>query len=476
MFKKTIFGYMMYITMITVVIGTIFLTVLQSFLLTQYIKSNSSARLKKDAQTIVRVVNQEGNLSSEYVKDFLEGFSKSSDYNILIADRSGRIALEIATGKEFNKKIKYIDKSYLRGSEYTLRGTLDGDFKTEMDIYVTPIVQTDKTGEQSILGEIIISTPQPTQNSINTQIMRIAIYSTSIVLILAFMFAYYSSQRIVKPIKIIGESANRFAKGEFESRVKLGKSESSVKELNELADTFNNMAFELEKFEEIRNNFVSDVSHELRTPMTTITGFIEAILDGTIPAEKEEEYLGIVYAECLRLSRLVNSFLEVTRNLNQKAELQISDFDINRLITQTVVAFEKKIDEKNISVNIILCDDFCCVKADKDDIQRVIMNLLDNAVKFTHQNGEIVIKIAERQHEYEISVKNTGKGFSADDGKFIFERFYKQDKSRSDNKEGTGIGLYIVKSILNRHGKSITATGIEGEFAEFVFTLEKGQL
>ena len=192
--------------------------------------------------------------------------------------------------------------------------------------------------------------------------------------------------------------------------------------------------------------------------------------------EKEEEYLEIVYSECKRLSRLVNSFLEVTRNLNQKTQLQISDFDINRLITQSVVAFEKKIDEKNISVNIILCDDFCCVKADKDDIKRVITNLLDNAIKFTYPNGEILIKVTERQDEYEISVKNTGKGFSSDDGKLIFERFYKQDKSRSDNKDGTGIGLYIVKSILNRHGKSITASGVEGEFAEFVFSLEKGQL
>lgn len=476
MFRKTIFTNMMYITMITVVIGTIFLTILQSFLLTQYMKTSSVAKLKKDAQTIVRVVNDEGTLNSQYIKDFLEGFSESSDYNIIIVDKMGRIALEIATGEEFNRKTKYIDKSYLRGREYTLRGNLDGMFKTEMDIYVTPIVQADTSGQYSVLGEIIISTPQPTQNAINKQIMRIAIYSTSIVLILAFMFAYYSAGKIIRPIKIIGESANNFAKGDFESRVQLSKGESRIKELNELAETFNNMAFELERFEEIRDNFVSDVSHELRTPMTTITGFVEAILDGTIPPDREEEYLKIVYEECKRLSRLVNSFLDVTRNLNQKINLDISSFDINRLITQTVVGFEKKIDDKNIIVNINLCDDYCAVKADKDAIQRVITNLLDNAVKFTTENGEIVIKVTEKQNEYEISVKNTGTGFSSEEGKFIFERFYKKDKSRSDNKEGTGIGLYIVKSIINRHGKSIIATGVEGEFAEFKFALEKGEI
>lgn len=474
MFRKTIFTHMMYITMITVVIGTIFLTVLQSFLLTQYMKSSSAAKLKKDAQTIVRVVNEEGTLNSKYIGDFLEGFSKSSDYNILIADKSGRIALEIATGEEFNRNTGYIDKSYLRGSEYTLRGTLDGVFKTEMDIYVTPIVQYDENENYSIIGEIIISTPQPTQDAINKQILRIAVYSTTIVLILAFMFAYYSSGKIVRPIKIIGESANKFARGEFEARVNLEKNVSSVKELNELADTFNNMAFELERFEEIRNNFVSDVSHELRTPMTTIAGFVEAILDGTIPKEKEKEYLQIVYDECGRLSRLVNSFLEVTRNLNQKTELEIISFDINRLITQTVKGFEKKIDEKNITVQIRLCDDFCAVKADKDSICRVLTNLLDNALKFTDENGEIIVCVKELPREYEISVRNSGVGFSEEEGRMIFERFYKKDKSRSSNREGTGIGLYIVKSIINRHGKSISATGKEGEYAEFRFTLEKG--
>ena len=467
---------MMYITMITVVIGTIFLTLLQSFLLTQYVKSSNVERLKKDSKAIIRVVNKEGTLSSQYIEDFLQGFAQSSDYNILIVDKSGRIALEVITGKEFNKKISHVDKSYLRGKEYTLKGTLNGVFTSEMDIYVTPIVQSENDGQYSILGEIIISTPQPTQASINTQIIRIGAYSTSIVLILAFLFAYYSSGKIVRPIKIIGESAKKFAQGDFESRVSLEKNESKIKELNELADTFNNMAFELEKFEEIRNNFVSDVSHELRTPMTTITGFVEAILDGTIPKEREEEYLKIVHDECKRLSRLVNSFLDVTRNLNQKIEIEISDFDINRLITQVVAGFQKKIDEKNIKVNIVLCDEFCSVKGDKDAIQRVITNLFDNAIKFTNIDGEILIKVQENHNEYDIIVKNTGVGFSAEEGKLIFERFYKMDKSRSDNKDGTGIGLYIVKSIINRHGKKIVASGVEGEYAEFRFSLEKGSL
>lgn len=476
MFRKTIFSHMIYINMITVIIGTIFLTVLQSFLLTQYIEYSSEAKLKEDAKAIVRMVNREGTLNSDYIRSYLEGFSESSDYSVFVVDKTGRIALEIATGEEFNKNTRYIDKSYLRGSEYTLRGTLDGAFKKEMDIYLAPIMETDINGNYYALGEIIISTPQPINYNINNQILKIAIYSTLMVLILAFMFAYYSAGKIVRPIKIIGNSAKRFAKGEFESRVELTKNDSKVKELNELAETFNNMAFELERFEEVRNNFVSDVSHELRTPMTTITGFVDGILDGTVPSDKAEEYLKIVRDECKRLSRLVNSFLEVTRNLNQKIELDITNFDINRLITQTIVGFEKVVDEKNIKVDIELCDELCVVKADKDSIKRVITNLFDNAVKFTPQNGNISVKLTESSQEINIAIKNTGKGISHDEQKLIFERFYKEDKSRSKNKNGTGIGLYIVKSIINRHGKTITVESIENEYTEFKFALPKGKL
>ncbi len=476
MLKKSIFSHMMYINMITVVIGTIFLTVLQSFLLTQYMESGSEAKLKEDAKAIVSMVNREGTLGSDYISSYLEGFAQSSDYSIFVVDKSGRIALEIATGEEFDKSTRYIDKSYLRGSEYTLRGTLDGTFKKEMDIYVAPVMETDSEGNYFDLGEIIISTPQPISYNIENQILRIAVYSTFIVLILAFMFAYYSSGKIVRPIKAIRDGAEKFAKGEFDARVTLSKNDSRVKELNELTETFNNMASELEHFEEVRNNFVSDVSHELRTPMTTITGFVDGILDGTVPKDKEEEYLKIVHDECVRLSRLVNSFLEVTRSLNQKIELDITDFDINRLITRTVVGFEKAVDSKNIKVSISLCGDMCIVKADKDSIKRVITNLFDNAVKFTPENGSISIDIEESQQEIFVSVRNTGKGISPDEQRLIFGRFYKEDKSRSENKGGTGIGLYIVKSLINRHGRNITVESRENEYTEFKFSLPKGKL
>ena len=156
--------------------------------------------------------------------------------------------------------------------------------------------------------------------------------------------------------------------------------------------------------------------------------------------------------------------------------MDITNFDINRLITQTVVGFEGEIDKKNIKVNIVLCNDICAVYADKDAIKRVVTNLMDNAIKFTPKNGEITISLEEKQQDIDISFKNTGKGISKEEQNLIFERFYKEDKSRSENKSGTGIGLYIVKSLINRHGKSITVESVPNEYTVFRFSLTKGKL
>ncbi len=476
MFKKTIFSHIIYINMITVIIGIVFLTVLQSYLWGRYMDYSTEEKLRDNAKAIVHMINKEGTLSNERVRSYLEGFSKSSDYSVFVVDKDGRIALDIVTGEEFNDNTKYISKSYLRGSEYIITGNLDGAFKTDMDIYFAPIMETDASGNASELGEIIISTPQPADSELVGQLLKIAIYSTLVVLAIAFMFAYYSSEKIVQPIKKIGDEAKKFAKGEFGARVNLTKSDCKVKEINDLAETFNNMASELEKFEDVRSNFISDVSHELRTPMTTITGFVDGILDGTIPQDKEKEYLQLVHEECIRLSKLVNSFLDVTRNLNQKIKLEFTDFDINRLITTTVVGMESRIEEKNIKVNIEFCDDTCPVFADKDGIKRVMTNLMDNAVKFTPTEGEILVKLRNLKREISVSVRNSGSGISSEEQKLIFERFYKEDKSRSENKSGTGIGLYIVKSMINAHGKNITVESDGSEYTEFKFTLEKGRM
>lgn len=283
------------------------------------------------------------------------------------------------------------------------------------------------------------------------------------------------SKILANPIKRVSSSAKEFAKGDLSSRVEIDRVDENVTELTELADAFNNMADELEKSEDIRMSFISDVSHELRTPMTTIGGFVDGILDDTIPYEKQKDYLKIVRDEVTRLSRLVNTFLDITRMQSDKVNLNITSFDVNEVIRLIIIGLGSKIDKKNLSINLEFESDVCYVRADADKIKMVITNLIDNAIKFTNDSGMIKVTTEPKGNEVEIRVYNTGIGIPGDKQKIIFERLYKVDKSRSINKEGTGIGLYIVKSMLSVHGKDIRVESVEGEYAEFSFCLDKGK-
>lgn len=300
--------------------------------------------------------------------------------------------------------------------------------------------------------------------------------SILIVILISILFSYILAIRLSRPLKNISNSAKEFAKGNLSARVGEIAAKSDVIEIADLAENFNEMAFELEKVEEIRNSFISDVSHELRTPMTTISGFVYGMLDDTIPQEKQKEYLKIVYDETTRLSRLVNTFLDISKMQTGRLELRKTNFDINEAIRITVIGLESRINEKNIKVTLNFETDSCFVYADSDSIKRVITNLLDNAVKFTDEQGEIQVSVKPKMQEVFISVKNTGCGIPAEQQPLIFERLYKVDKSRSTNREGSGIGLYLVKNIIRSHGKNITVNSVEREYAEFVFSLDKGKM
>ena len=209
--------------------------------------------------------------------------------------------------------------------------------------------------------------------------------------------------------------------------------------------------------------------------MTTISGFVDGILDETIPPERQRDYLLIVRDEIVRLSSLVNSFLSLTRLQTGSQTLEITTFDINEAIRRTLVGFESKIEEKQINVSVNYDEEPCLVKADMNLIRQVIGNLVENAIKFTNTGGTLAVTVKSARNSAVVSVYNTGCGIAEEEQALIFERFYKADKSRSLNREGTGIGLYIVKDILNRHGRDISVSSKEGEFAEFTFSLEKGK-
>ena len=239
-----------------------------------------------------------------------------------------------------------------------------------------------------------------------------------------------------------------------------------------LSYIFNKMTSSLEYLAMTSKNFIANVSHELRTPMTIITGFMQGIADGTVPEEKRSEYITLVINETKRLTRLVNDLLDVARIESGSNKMVFEKFDINERLRIALIKFESRIEEKNINVQLMLANEMTFVYAAPDSIERVITNLIDNAVKFTENGGDICLKTAIKGDTVYISVINSGEGIDTQELEQIWQRFHKSDKSRSRDKTGAGLGLYIVKSIVNMHNQNITVTSEKGGLTEFKFTLK----
>lgn len=469
--KKSIFSKIFLLNIVTIIVGVLFLSIVQYIMMSQFVYREKVTELKENAQTIAGFI--ETGTAPEKLQNFLYGFSHSTGTGILIISRNGEILLASAPEGVYNKNARRISPEYtedvFKNRENIEKGTLGGIYENEMFTLQVPIVSASKN---AVLGAIFISTAAPEMTRMQSHLGRIILFSLFLVILISFGLSFTLSRRLSRPIKSIVSTAKKFAQGDFSSRVDIGKHAGRIIEIDELTHTFNDMAESLEQSDSIRNNFISDVSHELRTPMTTIGGFVDGILDDTIPPERQRDYLLIVKEEISRLSSLLTSFLNITRLQADSRALEPTVFDINETIRRTLVGFEAPIEEKGIRVNVLLEKESCPVRADMNSIRQVMTNLLENAIKFTEKGGEIRISVTTRQQEAVISVYNTGCGIAADEQKLIFERFYKADKSRSLNRTGTGIGLYIVKDILNRHGKDITVNSRECEFAEFIFTLD----
>lgn len=290
-----------------------------------------------------------------------------------------------------------------------------------------------------------------------------------VILFLAVGLSLYTSKRQSKPLLAMADAAHRFARGDFSVRVETTGGEDEV---SELTRSFNAMADAIEQSEDMRRNFIANVSHELKTPMTTIAGFADGILDGTIPAEQQSRYLATISAETKRLNRLVRQMLDMSQLQCQDLEvLKSRSFDICEVIVSTLLNFEKKITDKDLQVDLQLPEDAMWVLGGKDSITQVVYNLLDNAVKFSPSGAPLQLCLWRQGERAYISVKNRGETIPAEDLPLIFDRFHKTDRSRSRDRDGVGLGLYIVKTILDNHNQDISVTSVDGE-TEFLFTLD----
>lgn len=347
---------------------------------------------------------------------------------------------------------------------YVYWGNMDNMFKTTTLTVMKPLYQEGSLSSMLIL---FIPTPQIKYllNVVASNFLLASIFS----LIFSIILSYALSYRISRPLKAMNEVAMKLASGDFSKRV--NTDDNNIGEISELISTFNDMAEAIENTEENQRAFTASIAHELRTPMTSIIGFIDSILDGTIPPDKASEYLGICLSEARRLSKLTNELLDVSRIESGTAKLDMEAFDINECIRRQIVKYQDQIAEKNLEIAVEFEEEECICCCDKDSITRVFINLLDNAIKFSYKDGYIKIVVGTHSGKAHISIENSGDGIPKNDIKHIFDKFYKTDKSRGLDKKGVGLGLYLVKNILSLHGESITVSSVEGEFTKFTFSL-----
>lgn len=301
------------------------------------------------------------------------------------------------------------------------------------------------------------------------QMYRVGIASIFLVFLFAVVVSYVTSKKMTRPIKEMNEAAKVIASGNFEQRVEI----TSNDELGELGRSFNHMAESLQNNDKIRRDFIANVSHDLRSPLTSMQGFLAAMLDGTVPTEKQERYLQIVLEETNRLTRLTEGIVDLSRAESSKIILDESDFDLNELIRDNINLLEPQLNEKNVVIKAIFADQITMVHGDIDKISRVIQNLMSNAVKFSPIGGLIEVETTKTERKKVlVSIKDHGIGISQEDQKYIFDRFYKADRTRNQDMHGSGIGLAIVREFLQAHNEGITVKSLVGEGSTFVFSLK----
>jgi signal transduction histidine kinase len=289
------------------------------------------------------------------------------------------------------------------------------------------------------------------------------------VLSIAMVISLLFSKAMAKHLDEMAIAARKYSHGDFSMRV---STDDRTDEMGALTDSFNAMADALEKSERSRQDFIANVSHELKTPMTTIAGFAEGLLDGTIPREDGDKYLAVIADETRRLSRLVREMLDMSRMQEGYADPKnMTDFNLNETVITTLLSFETRAEGKQLEVDLQLPEDTLTVRGNEDAIHRVLYNLLDNAIKFAAPGSTLTVAIWKQAGKACVSVADRGETIPPEDLPMIFDRFHKSDRSRSLDRDGVGLGLYLVKSILDAHDEDIAVTSRDG-VTKFVFTLK----
>ena len=468
-FSRSFYPFVIILLAALILVGVFFLQLAGAFL-----QGQSEQNLKNDCAAIAKLAGAHLDGDGLQSPDFLVNLSVAaniSQANAVICDQQGILLLcsdsplgchhqgLCITGGDLLAAVQQEDFVV---SEGLVEGLYD-----ETRLSVATAIRNPSTGK--IGGIVLLSMPRSRASLILDELTEHYLMVSVLVVLLAAVVLSLFVRKNNTPLRDMARAANAFGHGDLKSRVNVP--ENAPDEIRDLAISFNNMALSLEKSELQRQDFVASVSHELKTPMTTIAGFVDGILDGTIPPEAEKKYLQIVSDETKRLNLLVRSMLDISQlQESQVPEEKKTRFDVTECAGQVLITFEQKILSKQLDVQVDFPElpvySFAC----QDHITQVIYNLVDNGVKFCPQKGVLGLRLCTGGNKIYFTVSNTGPTIPAEELPMLFERFHKADKSRSENRDSWGLGLYIVKTIICGHGENISVTSNDGK-TEFTFTL-----
>lgn len=467
---KSIFGRMFWtyamLLVIMISIPTLFMSgLLQQFTERKQIETISSVAHTIEDWTAVLQIEQNDVISVRAYDTLLHSWSRFTSSDITVINRDGEVFDSTCGIKSVPQNIiESIDSD----KTFITKSNFDDFYENKVLSISFPMHY-----KGNIIGSIIFNMGIPQIRSTVMELLLMFLLSSLVSLLLAAAVVYIQAKKISSPIASINKAAQNIAKGNFSERVDI----TTKDEIGQLASTFNFMASSIEKSETNRRHFISDVSHELRTPMTSITGFVRGMLDGTISDEDRNDYLKIVLDESTRLTKLVNDMLEMSKIQSGKFNINIAPFDINDLICSALISLESKMSDRNIDAEVDFRPDVLIALGDKDQIKRVLINLIDNAIKFSIENTVIHIKTYISGGKAHIAVANIGNEIPPNELNNLFDRFYKTDKSREVDRTGAGLGLSLVQNIIRVHNQTIKVSNEKNTDSDtytttFEFTLE----
>ena len=471
---KSTFSRQVFTTVLILLLALLLLGGAFRILVGQYLEHNTHNQLRTDALALAELVaayDAAGDLDHENLRTNLTLTSLISGADTVVLNARGTVVLCSDTdlqcshiGLVINQQ--FVDQVFAEGS--SLESGSIPKLYNESRYFVSVPIKSHRTGAN--IGIVIVSMPMDDTQSLMEGIADIQVTVSLLVILVAVVVMSISTRSECRPLREMAQAARDFGHGNLKARVRTGGNNSE--EVDELAVAFNNMAESLEKSEYQRQEFVANVSHELKTPMTTIGGYIDGMLDGTIPPERHRYYMQIVSDETKRLSRLVRSMLDISRLQNQSGipEEKKTRFDMEEAIGEVLISFEQKINAKHLDVRVDLPEHPVFTRADRDAVTQVVYNLLDNAVKFCTEGGELGLRLRIGGSKIYVSISNEGNTIPPEELPLVFDRFHKIDKARNRSQEGWGLGLYIVKTLVCSHGENISVASRDGKTA-FTFTM-----